>query len=231
MSTSKFLALLAMLVGAALTVYGLHVYREANRFAILESGQKPIVYKLDRITGETWMVVGAQVYKVKDPETESPEEKAIRLAKSFRAPRSTADLEARIRERLAQRKGPLRLHGWKAREVSDQTYVVSFTFDEGEGEEARGIYVEVHLRGELVRLVNGNQALEAKYGAKPVSIPPTTPGEILDEPIGNAAAAQSRHRRTPVPPPPPGFEPYTPGRAALPPLPPDVVLRKPDKPH
>jgi hypothetical protein len=231
--TSRWLVLLATCVAAVVALYGFHLHLEANRFVLVPGGREALVYKLDRRTGEVWMVIATMTHRVENPDSKqgSNEERAIRLAKFFRLADSTLDLDTRMRRRLTAREGPLRVYGWKARKVGEQVYLASFTFDEGEGTEERGLYVEVNLLGEIVRLVNGDAALEENYGVMLLSERPPpgfVPRDSVPEP---APPAQAPRRKGEIPPPPPGFVrlselPSSPAK-----LPPDAVLRKPDKPR
>ena len=62
---------------------------------------------------------------------------------------------------MKERKGSLQIFGWKAEKQDDQTYLVSYTFDNGDG--VIGIYFEVNLVAEIVRNIKGDSELEKKY--------------------------------------------------------------------
>lgn len=95
--------------------------------------------------------------------------KAIELAKnSYIDPPSLtryADLKTRMRNMMASKKGNLQIIGWKACKIDSQTYLVSYTFDEGSGEV--GYFFEVNFVEEIIRYVHDDPELEEKYGTQP----------------------------------------------------------------
>lgn len=95
--------------------------------------------------------------------------KAIELAKnSYIDPPSLTrygDLKTRMRNMMASKKGNLQIIGWKARKIDSQTYLVSYTFNEGSGEV--GYFFEVNFVEEIIRYVHDDPELEEKYGTQP----------------------------------------------------------------
>jgi hypothetical protein len=63
---------------------------------------------------------------------------------------------------MSKVKGDLRIEGWKAQKIDDDTYLVTYTY-EPDGV-SRGWPFEVKLSVEVVRYVVGDRALEDKYG-------------------------------------------------------------------
>ena len=95
---------------------------------------------------------------------QSPEDRAINLASKYVPPESTAPIEDTIKQWLKAKKGILRVHGWNAKKIDDQTYLVGYTYDEGPGSSSGGWVFEVNLNAEIVREVIGDPQLEQKYG-------------------------------------------------------------------
>ncbi len=75
-------------------------------------------------------------------------------------------VDAKIKKVLGEEKGNLDIIGWEAGMVNDQTYIVNYSYIDGSG--AKGWAFEVNLNGGLVRKVQGDIALEEKYGLRTV---------------------------------------------------------------
>ena len=93
----------------------------------------------------------------------SPEERAIDLARKYVPPEGTAPIEDNIKQWLMAKKGILRVDGWNAKRIDDQTYVAGYTYDEGPNSTAAGWVFEVNLNAEIVRPVIGDAQLEQRY--------------------------------------------------------------------
>jgi len=113
-----------------------------------------------------WLIVAIGVlvfigaFYVVFSQNNASEKRAIELAKN--------SYEGEIRDFLSRQKGSLKVIGWKAKRIENNTYFVSFTYDKGAGEV--GYFYEVILHGEIVRRIIGDTELENKYG-----IPDVTP--------------------------------------------------------
>jgi hypothetical protein len=95
-------------------------------------------------------------------EQHTPEEKeAINMVKYSKV-LGYLNVETTIRNWLKEIKGNLEIIGWKGAKISEQTYLVSYTYDDGSG--VKGYYFDVNLKGKIVRKVTGDHELEEKYG-------------------------------------------------------------------
>ena len=146
---------------------GFYIYSQNTRY-YLQSAGKGIAYKIDRKTGKTWLIAGGREILVESSSSkinrQSPEEKAIELAKNSYALGGDLTADAQIKSWLQDQKGTLKVYGWKTRKIDEQTYLVSYTFDKGKGR--IGYFFEVNLMADIVRRVSGNANLEKKYGLK-----------------------------------------------------------------
>lgn len=144
---------------------GFYIYIDNTRYS-LQSTAKGVAYKIDRRTGKTWLVVGKEERLVKseteEQEPESDENKAIQLTKKSYAMGDYLNVETRIKDLLKSEKGALKIVGWRARKIDDQTFLISYTFDKGGGD--IGYFFEVNLLAEIVRKVSGDPELMKKYG-------------------------------------------------------------------
>jgi hypothetical protein len=170
----------SVLIIAIAGLIGFYIHSQNTRYYIQSSGSG-LVYKIDRKTGRTWVIKGKREFSVKSSEIEnsgtstesewemvkilSPEDSAILLAKAPYVA-GFSQKESQIRDWLKRKRGELQIIGWKAEKIDDQTYLVSYTFDDGSGE--RGYFFEVNLFARIVRDVLGDPALEKKYGIEPV---------------------------------------------------------------
>ena len=92
-----------------------------------------------------------------------PEKRAIELARYSNPPGTTETADASIKKSLATSKGPLKVYGWSAKKIDDQTYLVGYIYAEGPASNPRGWVFEVNLEAEIVRPVMGDTELEKKY--------------------------------------------------------------------
>ena len=149
------------------SLIGLYLYLQNSRFYI-QSTAKGFAYKIDRKTGKTWVIDGGMEYPVvsmgETSKALAPEEEAIVLAKLSRVLDEYSSAESVITDWLRKKKGNLRVIGWKARKITDQTYLVSYTFEQESG--VRGYFFEVNLVAEIVRFVSEDPELSKKYGIK-----------------------------------------------------------------
>ncbi len=91
--------------------------------------------------------------------------KAIELTKKSILLRGPEDVDTKILFLMKQKKGPLKINGWNAATMnSGRNYLVSFTFDEGFGEE--GYFFDVMGNG-IVRYVNTDTLLATSLGLVP----------------------------------------------------------------
>lgn len=75
-------------------------------------------------------------------------------------------VDAELRKTLGRTKGYLKIIGWVAEMVNEQTYLVSYSYIDGSG--AKGWFFEVNLNGGIVRKVQGDIVLEEKYGLRAI---------------------------------------------------------------
>lgn len=141
------------------------IYMQHTRFVVskLDNGR---IYKTDRRTGRSVLIVQNIELPVESAEPAhqpTSEEKAISLAKSAKTlSKSYTSNETTIRDSLEKFKGSLKIIGWQARQVDNQTIVVTYSIDRGDG--IRSWAFEVNTSEELVRNITGDMILEAKYG-------------------------------------------------------------------
>jgi|GEM_PF-3851759 len=76
----------------------------------------------------------------------------------------TGSAEDVIHRLLRREKGNLRIIGWKAERFDEQRYLVSYSFDRGDGPVA--YLFEVNLAAKIVRNIRGNAELEKTYGIR-----------------------------------------------------------------
>lgn len=91
----------------------------------------------------------------------SPESKAIDLARKSLALGYHHTVDSAIRRMLERKKGDLVIRGWGAEKKGDETYLVSFVYNDKSGE--NGFFFEVNLAAEIVRSILGDPVLEKKY--------------------------------------------------------------------
>jgi len=99
--------------------------------------------------------------------------RAIELAKEARTivagrsyikvpPEETLTNDFQIRVEMSKVKGDLNVLGWKAQKMSDDTYLVTYTYEVGG--QSSGWPFEVKVSAGVVRPVVGDSVLEEKYG-------------------------------------------------------------------
>lgn len=142
------------------------VYILGNRFAITNAGEGRI-YKIDRMTGKSTLILQNREIPVVEnkPKNESDDEKAIRLAKSSHTLKTglyAPSNEQEIHSRMREMRGSLKIIGWEADRVDDQTFLVKYVFETAGGQ--RAYHFEVNTLADIVRNIDGDPGLEAKYG-------------------------------------------------------------------
>ena len=155
----------------AIVAAGSYAFLQHDRYSILlvEKDSGPVkAYKIDKNTGKLWWIWQNEIDLVDDRSSIPkvplpPEERAIELARSSTLPGTTGMAYESIKRSLETRKGPLKVYGWKAKKIDDQTYLVGYTYAEGPALNARGWVFEVNLEAEIVRPVMGDTELEKKY--------------------------------------------------------------------
>ena len=155
--------ILVMLILAAAALVAFYVHSENSRFYLISGGDN-LIYKIDRRTGKTWVILGSGAFEVIEPQEDEPEKQAVNLAKAFKLPPgvySGTGAEFYINDQLKKTKGDLKINGWRADRIDEQTYLVSYTL-ELKGT-PMGWYFEVNLEGNLVRYITTDSELEQKY--------------------------------------------------------------------
>jgi len=166
--TGMYKNLILTLTFIGLLTACLFVYLRGDRYSLVaQAGEGGKVYKIDRHTGRVWLIdygFSIEINEQADRKASTtPEEEAITLAKVYSPPGTSSSTADTIHNWLEAKKGTLRIYGWKARKVDDQTYLVGYTFDEGPGTNVGGWVFEVNLEAGFVRSVKGDQELEKKY--------------------------------------------------------------------
>lgn len=171
--SAKTLALTATFAACAIAVWAYASYNANNRYVITNAGGGA-VYKTDQRTGKTTVLyqgkeLEVQQYVFVQPtpapaEVPTPPDRvAVTLAQQAKTLDSHKYFENQVwlARWLADQKGDIRIVGWSAKAVSDQTYLVTYALiRDGKNEEFR---FEVNLAAQLVRNVKGDPVLEAKY--------------------------------------------------------------------
>jgi len=184
------LMLVGVAIFALVAVWAYSAFLDSNRFIITNAGGGA-VYKTDKKTGKTTILYQGKELEVQQyvfvqptptptPRQETAEEtvarweqeflnEAVALAKEARtmapdkSPVYTQTNEQFLNDWLKRQKGDIRVGGWSAKKVDDQTYLVTYALvRDGKGE---GVRFEVNLAAQLVRNVKGDPALEQKYSA------------------------------------------------------------------
>jgi hypothetical protein len=158
---------IAPLIACAVVAVVLYAYLQHDRYSLLlverENGFVK-AYKIDKNTGKLWWLLESESREVNDrssrPKTPLPaEERAITLVQNA----ETGITDAKIRDWLQAKKGVLKVYGWNARKIDDQTYAVAYTYDQGMPATAGAWLFEVNLVAEIVRPIIGDPELEKKY--------------------------------------------------------------------
>jgi hypothetical protein len=152
----------------AIALYG---FLQHDRYSILllqKDGVFIKAYKIDRNTGRVWWIGQDESDLVNDRSSMPkvalpPEKRAIQLARLSTLPGTTGMAYESIKRSLEASKGPLKVYGWNAKRIDDQTYLVGYTYAEGPASSPRGWVFEVNLDAEIVRPVIGDAELEKKY--------------------------------------------------------------------
>ena len=142
-------------IGAcAIVAAGLYTFLQHDRYSILLLDKDSAfikAYKIDRNTGKVWWIGQDESDLVNDrssiPKVVLPREKrAIELARYFSLPGTTETADASIKKSRESSNGPLKVYGWNAKKIDDQTYLVGYTYAEGPALNARGWVFEVNVR-------------------------------------------------------------------------------------
>jgi hypothetical protein len=89
--------------------------------------------------------------------------KAINMVKNSKAIVNYTYTDETIRDYLMTIKGYLKILGWKAKKVNDQTYLVSYTYEVDSG--VKGYYFDVNMNANVVRrILLEDHELERIYG-------------------------------------------------------------------
>jgi hypothetical protein len=162
---------IVLLCVCAIVAAGLYAFLHHDRYSILllqkDSGFVK-AYKMDKNTGRLWWVRQDESDLVEDLSSmpkvlPPPEKRAIELARSSTLPGTTGRAYESIKSSLETSKGLLKVYGWNAKKIADQTYLVGYTYAEGPASNPRGWVFEVNLEAEIVRPVVCDPELEKKY--------------------------------------------------------------------
>lgn len=158
------------------------LFLQYNRYDLSDAGGGT-VYKIDRKTGRTWMVVANKEVDVLPESQESSKEEAktpamdlgkaafhvdyfikstlVDRVKKSKALSPDVTVEAFIGSQISALNRPLDLRGWDAVEKGPALWLVSYTYDLGQG--AQGYYFEVNTQNGEVRSASADAKLQEKY--------------------------------------------------------------------
>jgi len=163
--------LVVVLAVCAAAVWISSGYFKANRYAVTNVGNGA-VYKTDKETGKTTVLYGGKEREVQPADdavtaflnAPTPEDTAIKLAQDAVTMHAFKINRLFLSEWLKQQKGDIRFNGWSAKQVDDQTYLVTYALvRDGKSE---GVRFEVNIAAPLVRNIKGDPVLEAKYSGE-----------------------------------------------------------------
>ena len=136
---------------------GFGFYVESNRYS-LAKGPDGELYKIDKRSGRIWKIIDYVAVEVRqnnpDGPKQAPEQEAIWLANlNGINPAGDPTVEFYASGIFRNLKGPLRVEGWKAKRLDDQTYIVSYVYDLGIPPDIRtaGWVFEVNIQAHIVR--------------------------------------------------------------------------------
>jgi hypothetical protein len=138
------------------------------------------VYKVNRRTGESWLLSGSQEIPVTDQSMESDSESSLDtavvkakqsdvLAGVFPNYPSSWSNASVIRGLLEDDHSVKAIKGWNGLKIDEDTYLVSFRYENSSGSDT-GLYFEVNLNADIVRnIFVGTPLFETyeKSGIKP----------------------------------------------------------------
>jgi hypothetical protein len=150
-------AWIATLVCCASALFAWWLWLENHRYSLVGNAQVAgTAYKIDHRTEQVWSVTPGGGTPIISAETrvqlETPEEKAITLARSSFVLTPLTQAKQLVRDTLSKESGPIRIEGWKSERIDPDTFLVSFIY-ERDGEGRRGWVFEVLLSEEVVRAV------------------------------------------------------------------------------
>ena len=179
------------------------LFLQYNRYQLTEAGSGS-VYKIDRKTGRTWIVVANREVDVLADSggTASGAAPSLDLGKAaYRVnqfvkftlaervkktviPEQGVTVEAYTGARIAGLTNAIELIGWDAEERKPGVWLVTYLYDEGGG--PQGFYFEVEAAGGQVRFISQGSELEGLYGLnckETLCMPrkPVSPGKFIDK--------------------------------------------------
>ncbi len=157
------------------------LFLQYNRYQLTEAGSGS-VYKIDRKTGRTWIVVANREVDVlaggeRDVSGKTPSldlgKAAYRVnqfvkftlaerVKKTVIPEQGVTVEAYTGARVAGLTSAIELIGWDAEEKKPGVWLVTYLYNEGAG--PKGFYFEVEAAGGQVRFISQGSDLEGLYG-------------------------------------------------------------------
>lgn len=154
---------------------GIFFWPTIYRYDEMVLSDTKIPVRMNRLTGKTEMFVSEWI---SEPSSLSEKEKAENVAKaekekaiSLAKSAETLDVgrypisnESVIEKEIKTMTGELKITGWEAVKMDDQTYLVQYAYDNGSGTVAWPF--EVIPKARLVRNVMQDAALKVKYGFK-----------------------------------------------------------------
>jgi hypothetical protein len=153
-------------VTAVAAIICVYLFASGQRYATINAGDGA-VYKVDRRTGNAMIIVGSTEIPVEPPSaprSDSVEDRAIRPAKeghTLKPDDYTLNNDFHIRAWIKTQTGDLRVIGWKASRIDDQTLLATYSIKQNSA--VRNWVFEVQPDAELVRNVSGDAELEKKY--------------------------------------------------------------------
>ena len=153
----------AILIIAITFILSLYLYLNNNRFYIISTGQLT-AHKIDRKTGKVWFIMGENQTLLKEnEETKSPKDKAIELTKKSLDYDNYQTVENEIHDIMQKQTGNIKINGWSAQKIDQQTFLVNYYYIENDSGIVHGWWFEVNVPEELVRFVNDDSELQKKY--------------------------------------------------------------------
>lgn len=177
MSKSKIAIGVLCFITLLITSY---FYFLSNRFSISKE-RGGYSYKIDRWTGQTWVLYGDQQIKLEEIDntdknssnsnaTSIDSTSAIVQVKNAHTLDSFFNNADYIKSGLEDLKGNLKINGWTANKIDDQIYLVSYEFKHKGS--MKGYYFEFNTNADVIRNVSNDYDLQQKYNVGPLR-PPT----------------------------------------------------------
>jgi len=136
-------------------------YFRSNRYTISKE-KGSISYKIDQWTGDTWVLTGNREVSVEKDEDETSDQvtkevaiQKVKSAKTLDDDYPAMENESFIEYKFSSLKGDIKISGWKAEKIDNQTYLVSYNYKHQN--KTKSYYFELNTKADLIRnIVSGN---------------------------------------------------------------------------